>query len=111
MNQQITGSITAQNNATFNTLAISSTSNFTLAAAQTVTVVVNGDGLNEADETFFVNVTNDSWFGAPAEPYQHLCMTLARGVEFRRPVVRATNTGISAAMRAWIAMTSRAAPV
>jgi apolipoprotein N-acyltransferase len=27
-------------------------------------------------------------------------MTLARGVEFRRPVVRATNTGISAAMRA-----------
>jgi apolipoprotein N-acyltransferase len=27
-------------------------------------------------------------------------MTLARGIEFRRPVVRATNTGISAAMRA-----------
>lgn len=48
----------------------------------------------------FVNVTNDSWFGARAEPYQHLYMTLARGIEFRRPVVRATNTGISAAMRA-----------
>src|SRR5512141_208541 len=48
----------------------------------------------------FVNVTNDSWFGTTAEPYQHLSMTLARGIEFRRPVVRATNTGISAAMRA-----------
>ncbi len=48
----------------------------------------------------FVNVTNDSWFGTSAEPYQHLYMTLARGIEFRRPVVRATNTGITAAMRA-----------
>jgi apolipoprotein N-acyltransferase len=48
----------------------------------------------------FINVTNDSWFGTSAEPYQHLFMTLARGIEFRRPVVRATNTGISAAMRA-----------
>ncbi len=48
----------------------------------------------------FVNVTNDSWFGTRAEPYQHLYMTLARGIEFRRPVVRATNTGITAAMRA-----------
>jgi apolipoprotein N-acyltransferase len=48
----------------------------------------------------FVNVTNDSWFGTWAEPRQHLAMTLARGIEFRRPVVRATNTGISAAMRA-----------
>ena len=57
-------------------------------------------GLAERGAQIFVNVTNDSWFGAPAEPYQHLWMTLARGVEFRRPVVRATNTGISAAMRA-----------
>jgi len=48
----------------------------------------------------FVNVTNDSWFGTSAEPHQHLFMTLARGIEFRLPVVRATNTGISAAMRA-----------
>jgi len=57
-------------------------------------------GLADRGAQIFVNVTNDSWFGAPAEPYQHLWMTLARGVEFRRPVVRATNTGISAAMRA-----------
>ena len=41
------------------------------------------------------NVTNDSWFGDWAEPYQHLYMTLARGIEVRRPVVRSTNTGFS----------------
>ena len=43
----------------------------------------------------FVNVTNDSWYGNWAEPWQHLTMTLARGVEFRRPILRSTNTGIS----------------
>jgi len=48
----------------------------------------------------FVNVTNDSWFGERAEPYQHLYATLARGIEFRRPVIRATNTGISTVMLA-----------
>ncbi|PKM12133.1 MAG: apolipoprotein N-acyltransferase [Gammaproteobacteria bacterium HGW-Gammaproteobacteria-3] len=44
---------------------------------------------------FIVNVTNDSWYGTWQEPYQHMYMTLARGVELRRPVVRVTNTGIS----------------
>ncbi len=57
-------------------------------------------GLADRGAQIFVNVTNDSWFGTTAEPYQHLSMTLARGIEFRRPVVRATNTGISAAMGA-----------
>jgi apolipoprotein N-acyltransferase len=45
---------------------------------------------------FIVNVTNDSWYGSWQEPYQHFYMTLARGIEFRRPVLRVTNTGISA---------------
>ncbi|PPD34601.1 MAG: apolipoprotein N-acyltransferase [Methylomonas sp.] len=44
---------------------------------------------------FIVNTTNDSWYGNWQEPYQHLYMTLARGVEFRRPVLRVTNSGIS----------------
>jgi apolipoprotein N-acyltransferase len=48
----------------------------------------------------FVNVTNDSWFGVRSEPYQHLSMTLARGIEFRLPVIRSTNTGISTVMLA-----------
>ena len=42
-----------------------------------------------------INVTNDSWYGSWQEPWQHLVMNLARAVEVRRPLVRATNTGFS----------------
>ena len=46
---------------------------------------------------FIVNATNDSWYGTWQQPYQHFYMTLARGIDFRRPVLRVTNTGISSA--------------
>lgn len=49
---------------------------------------------------FLVNVTNDSWFGPRFEPQQHLYMTLARGLETRRPMVRSTNTGITTVLLA-----------
>jgi apolipoprotein N-acyltransferase len=51
--------------------------------------------LSNLGAQFIVNTTNDSWYGNWQEPWQHMMMTLARGVEFRRPVLRATNTGIS----------------
>lgn len=53
---------------------------------------------NKAD--IFVNITNDSWFGHTFESYQHLYMTLMRSIEFRRPMIRVTNTGISSVMTA-----------
>lgn len=46
--------------------------------------------------TLIINVTNDSWFGPWSEPWQHLYMTVARAIELRRPIIRVTNTGISA---------------
>ena len=46
--------------------------------------------------TWFVNVTNDAWFGDTVAPRQHLAMARMRSVEFRRPMVRAANSGISA---------------
>lgn len=52
-------------------------------------------GLSKAGADILFNVTNDSWFGDWAEPYQHMIMTLARAVEVRRPLLRSTNTGIS----------------
>lgn len=55
-------------------------------------------GLQKKGAQFFVNVTNDSWFGYPFEPYQHMYMTLARAVENRRPLLRVTNTGITTAI-------------
>lgn len=51
--------------------------------------------LSRLGAQIFVNVTNDSWFWWPFEPHQHLFMTLARGIEFRRPLMRSTNTGIT----------------
>lgn len=46
--------------------------------------------------TWLVNVTNDAWFGDTVAPHQHLAMARMRCVEFRRPMVRAANSGISA---------------
>ncbi|MGE5086986.1 MAG: apolipoprotein N-acyltransferase [Bacillota bacterium] len=57
-------------------------------------------GLAMENADILVNVTNDSWFGKNFEPYQHLFMTIARGIETRRPLLRSTNTGISTAMLA-----------
>ena len=50
--------------------------------------------------TWFVNVTNDAWFGDTVAPHQHLAMARMRCVEFRRPMVRAANSGISAVIDA-----------
>jgi apolipoprotein N-acyltransferase len=42
-----------------------------------------------------VNLTNDSWYGPYSEPEQHLYSLVARAIETRLPILRATNTGIS----------------
>ncbi|HEU5360006.1 MAG TPA: apolipoprotein N-acyltransferase [Candidatus Deferrimicrobiaceae bacterium] len=45
---------------------------------------------------WLVNVTNDAWFGDTVAPHQHLAMARMRSVEYRRTMVRAANSGISA---------------
>ena len=57
-------------------------------------------GLAKKNNQIFFNLTNDSWFGWWAEPYQHMIMTLGRGLENRRPLIRSTNTGISTVITA-----------
>ena len=42
------------------------------------------------------NVTNDSWYGDTIQPLEHLVLASFRSIEHRRPLVRSTNTGISA---------------
>lgn len=47
------------------------------------------------DPNVFINLTNDAWFGTTAEPYHHLQLAQLRTIEYRRWLVRATNTGVS----------------
>jgi apolipoprotein N-acyltransferase len=50
----------------------------------------------ERGARLLVNLTNDSWFGRSSEARQHLALAAVRAAETRLPLVRATNTGISA---------------
>nr|WP_241664391.1 apolipoprotein N-acyltransferase [Ningiella ruwaisensis] len=44
-----------------------------------------------------VTVSNDAWFGDSHGPHQHLEIARVRAMEFGKPVLRATNTGLTAA--------------
>ena len=44
---------------------------------------------------FFVNITNDAWFGHTTAPAQHASHLVLRAIETRMGVARAANSGIS----------------
>jgi len=53
-------------------------------------------GAREA--TLLVNVTNDAWYGRSIAARQHNQIAAMRALELGRPMLRATNTGITAAI-------------
>lgn len=57
-----------------------------------------------------ITISNDAWFGRTTAHYQHFSMAALRAVEFRRPVIRAANTGISGFIDASGAIVSCLAP-
>lgn len=50
----------------------------------------------KAGAQLLVNLTNDAWYGRTAAPYQHHLLAQWRAIETRRPLLRATNTGLTA---------------
>lgn len=45
---------------------------------------------------FIINISEDGWFRKSSQPYQHLEISRLRAIENGRPLIRATNRGISA---------------
>ncbi|MGH8323873.1 MAG: apolipoprotein N-acyltransferase, partial [Steroidobacteraceae bacterium] len=59
-------------------------------------ILFPGAVVGETRPGWFINVTDDSWFGPWAGPRQHLLTARFRAIEEGLPVARAANTGISA---------------
>ncbi|MFQ5603897.1 MAG: apolipoprotein N-acyltransferase [bacterium] len=52
-------------------------------------------GFEHRQADFMVNITNDGWFGRSDASHLHKQMARPRTVEYRKPIVRALNTGSS----------------
>src|SRR5206468_7269789 len=55
-----------------------------------------------------VNISNDGWYGDTSAAWQHLNMARMRAIENHRWVLRATNTGVTAAIDPYGRVTSAA---
>lgn len=55
---------------------------------------------NSQKANFIVNISNDSWFGHSLGSYQHLQIVKMRALETGKPILRATNSGITAIINA-----------
>jgi apolipoprotein N-acyltransferase len=52
-------------------------------------------GARRRGADFFVNITNDGWFGVSNAPYMHANISRFRAIEAGAPIARCSNAGIS----------------
>ena len=55
---------------------------------------LNRKFVNNGSE-ILIYFVNDGWYETPPEPQQHAKQSIYRAIEFRRPIIRCANTGIS----------------
>jgi apolipoprotein N-acyltransferase len=55
-----------------------------------------------------INISNDGWYGDTSAAWQHLNMVRMRAIENHRWILRATNTGVTAAINPYGRVTSAA---
>lgn len=63
------------------------------------TVARETQGFIRPEAQVIVNVTNDGWFAQSSAAAQHFANAKFRCIEFRRPMIRCANTGVSAVVQ------------